>query len=257
MPTSPFTLIAGVEISQGSVATLDHGQVDTGHDYGDPAGAALDWLDQGAGWLHVADLDAELGTGTNTGAIAHVLARTHGAAHVQLAGGIRDAATLQAALHHRPARVVLDTAALADLDFVRSAIAAQPDHVAAGITAHRSALHAPGSAVHGAELTDVLAALEAAGCRTYVVTDVDAEGARKGSDRHVLEQVCARVDGEVIACGGIARTGDLHHLVEMAPDGVVGAVVDRPLYTSAFTFADALTAIAPRWDPYEWGPAQP
>ena len=254
MSTFQFTLIAGVEITQGQVGALKKGEIDTKHTYGDPVAAAGHFIGQGAQWLHLADLDAAGGDGDNAKLIHRIIAEYRRDAHLQLAGGIFDDATLAAALHTGCQRIVIDTAALADLAWVQRALTTHGERVAVDITAHGLGLYAPGTAAHGVDVAAVLAQL---GRGTFLATDVDAEGARKGSNRQVLAEVSAAARGHVIANGGIAHLEDLHHIVDLVPDGVTGAVVDRALYNGAFGFAEGLAAIAPRYDPYHWGPAQP
>ena len=256
MSKPPFALIPGVEITAGAVGSVSHGQVDSQHTWGDPVEAARHWINQGAQWLHVADLDAATGAGSNAGALAHVAREIRGRARFELSGGIVDEASLSAALALGADRVVVDASALADHDWTAKAFAQHGARLAVGITAHGHELVAPGTSVNGSELDDIVHQFNALGARAWVVTDVDAKGLRKSRDRHVLEAVCARAHGEVIAFGGIERLDDLHALTAMTGHGVGGAVVDRALYTDAFTFAEAIAAIEPRFDMFYWGPAQ-
>lgn len=259
MSKQQFALIAGVEITQGQVGSLDHGDIDGRHLWGDPVAAAQRWAGEGAQWVHVADLDAAAGTGSNADVVARTVHAVRGRVRVEVAGGVRDQASLDRAFHVGADRVVLDPAALADPDWVAAAIHAHPGRIAAGITAHHEGgLVAPGSDVDGLSVDEVVERLRAAHCPAYVVTDVDAKGLRKSRDRHVLMAVCRDAPGaEVIAFGGITRLDDLHALADLAPHGVAGAVVDRALYTDAFTFAEAVAAIEPRFDMFFWGPPQP
>lgn len=252
-----FTLIAGVEISDGQVGLLSKGTVDASAHLGDPVAAAHRWVGEGAQWIHVADLDAATGRGSNHSAIKAVADSVRGKAHLQIAGGIRDAASFEQALQLRPQRIVLGTAALADLPWLSSVLATHADVVAVDLAVHKLTLHAPGTSVHGTPLDDSLLALESAGCKTFVVTDVDAEGSHKGSKRKALKLVCELERHHVIAGSGIAHLGDLHHLFELVPIGLQGAVLDAALYEGAFTYAEAIAAAEPHYDLYMWGPAQP
>ena len=256
MSKPPFALIPGVEITNGTVGSVSHGTVDSSHTWGDPVAAARPWIDQGAQWLHVADLDAAAGTGSNASVLSHVAREVRGRARFEVSGGIVDESTLAAALALGADRVVVDAAAWADGVWVTAAFAAHGDRLAAGITAHRQQLVAPGTNLDGTDLDDIVHRFNEAGARAWLVTDVDANGLRKSRDRHVLEAVCARAHGEVIAFGGIERLDDLHALTAMTGHGIAGAVVDRALYTEAFTFAEAIAAIEPRFDMFFWGPAQ-
>ncbi|MFZ0322961.1 MAG: HisA/HisF-related TIM barrel protein [Actinomycetes bacterium] len=256
MSNAQFTLMAGVEISQGQVEVLSHGEADDRYSYGDPVAAARTWVGQGAQWIHLADLDAVEGTGDNARLVKQVLDHCRGQAHVQLAGGIRDDASLAAALDTSCARAVIDTAALSDLAWVEKAVAAGGKRVGVAITGHKDQVYAPGSDAHGADLYEVLERLKASGCSSYIVTDVDSKGVRKKSQRHVLDAVLAQAHGHVVCCGGISHLQDLHALTEEVPHGLAAAVVDRALYTGEFSYAEALAALVPRYDLYHWGPPQ-
>ncbi len=254
MSNAQFTLMAGVEIANGQVEVLNHGEADDTHEYGDPRAAAQKWVNAGAHWIHIADLDAAAGRGNNAAEVAQAIGACRGAAHVQLAGGIRDDASLAAALRTPARRVVTDAAALADLDWVARVGVNADDRVAVGITAHGAEIFAPGSGAHGLDLVTVLESLKAARCRNFVVTDVDSKGVRKKSQRHVLAAVLKHSFGHVVCCGGISYLQDLHALTELVPQGLSGAVVDRALYTEAFTFPEAAAALEARYDLYYWGP---
>ena len=254
MPSTAFTLMAGVEIAHGQVEVLSHGEADDTHPFGDPVSAARRWIEQGAQWLHVADLDAAAGVGSNAGLVAAVLDACRGAAHVQLAGGIRDDTSLGEALRTKARRVVIDSAALADMSWIASSLKDAGDRVAVSITAHESQIFAPGSQAHQLDLVTVLAELKSSGCRNFVVTDVDSKGVRKKSQRHVLNAVLSDSFGHVVCCGGVSYLQDLHALTELVPQGLSGAVVDRALYTEAFTYPEAVAALEARYDLTYWGP---
>lgn len=254
MSNAQFTLIAGVEIANGEVEVLSHGEADDRHSYGDPVAAARKWIGQGAQWIHLADLDAAAGKGDNTSLVLQVVSRCRTDARIQLAGGIRDDESLNAGLESGAHRVVIDAAALADMTWVAQAISRHGDRLGVDITAHREDIFAPNSPAHGLDLVTVLQELKAAHCPAYVVTDVDSKGVRKKSQRHVLTTVLGQAHGHVVCCGGISYLQDLHALTEQVPHGLAAAVVDRALYTDAFSFTEAVAALVPRYDLYHWGP---
>ena len=256
MSNAQFTLMAGVEIAGGELEVLSHGEADDRQSYGDPVAAARKWIGQGAQWIHLADLDAAAGKGHNAQLVTKVIQHCRTDAHIQLAGGIRDDATLEAALRTGCQRVVIDAAACGEMDWVEAAIAAHDKRIAVAITAHRETIFAPGSSAHGIDVVTVLDRLKAAKCATYVVTDVDSNGVRKKSQRHVLTAVLAQVHGHVVCCGGISRLQDLHTLTEQVPHGLAAAVIDRALYTDEFSFTEAIAALEARYDLFYWGPPQ-
>ncbi|MDQ1245977.1 MAG: phosphoribosyl isomerase [Actinomycetota bacterium] len=252
-----LTLLAAVEVAGGVTAIRDRERVRTDREFGEPVADARAWIEQGATWLHLADLDAAAGKGSNQEVLQQVASAVGRRAKVQVAGGFRDAASVAAAFRAGFDRVVVDTAALLPGDWLAAAFAAHPHRVVASIEAHNGRLWAPGSASDGAELESVLTALVAAGCPGYLVTSVDREGTRKGPDLGLVRQVCATTGAPVGVAGGIAKLEHLHELVELAPDGVVAAVLDAALYRDYFSVAEAIAAVEPRFDPYRWGPAQP
>ena len=144
-------------------------------------------------WLHLVDLDAAFGRGANRELIAEVVGRLDIA--VELSGGIRDDASLDAALATGCARVNIGTAALERPDWVRSAIDRHGDRIAVGLDVRGTTLSARGWTQDGGELFDVLARLDAEGCARYVVTDVHRDGTLTGPNLELLRDVCAATDG--------------------------------------------------------------
>lgn len=258
MTPRPFALMPAVDIQQGSAVRLVKGAAGTETDYGDPVAAAKSWVDQGAGWLHVVDLDRAFGRGSNADIVAQVVAAVRDTVEVvEVAGGIRDDASLAAALATGATRVVIGTAALESPDWVASAIASHGDRIAVSLDVRGTTLAARGWTQEGGDLFETISRLDVAGCARYVVTDVDRDGTMEGPHFHLLHRVCKHTDRPIMASGGIAKLEDLHKLVEMMPDGIEGAIVGRALYDGAFSLADAIAAVQARFDFYQWGPPQP
>jgi 1-(5-phosphoribosyl)-5-[(5-phosphoribosylamino)methylideneamino] imidazole-4-carboxamide isomerase/N-(5'phosphoribosyl)anthranilate isomerase len=241
-----LTLLPAVDVRNGTAVRLFQGESGTETDYGSPLDAALDFQAQGAQWIHLVDLDAAFGTGSNRALLAEVIGRLD--VDVELSGGIRDDETLQAALATGCRRVNLGTAALEDPDWTCRAIAEHGDRIAVGLDVRGTTLAARGWTREGGDLWDTLARLDADGCARYVVTDVTKDGTLRGPNLDLLRDVCLRTDRPVIASGGVARLDDLHRLGELVADGVEGAIVGKALYSGAFTLAEALAAVAPRRD---------
>ena len=241
-----FTLLPAVDVSGGSAVRLVRGVAGTESVFGDPLEAALAWQRDGAQWIHLVDLDAAFGRGSN----AELLARVVGALDVavELSGGIRDDASLAAALATGCARVNLGTAALEDPRWCARVIAEHGERVAVGLDVrideedHR--LVARGWTQDRGDLWEVLDRLDADGCPRYVVTDVTKDGTMHGPNLRLLREVCARTKAAVIASGGVSSVADLRALAGLAPDGVEGVVVGKALYVGAFTLPQALAAIA-------------
>jgi len=259
--TSPkprmLQLLPAVDVADGQAVRLVQGKAGSETMYGSPLAAAQSWVSQGAEWIHLVDLDAAFGRGTNALLIAEVVREVSGAVKVELSGGIRDDDSLARALATGCQRVNLGTAALEDPAWTEKVIKEHGDRIAVGLDVRGHTLAARGWTSEGGDLWETLGRLDAAGCQRYVVTDVAKDGTMHGPNFLLLKEVCAATSKPVIASGGIARLEDLHKLADMVPQGVEGAIVGRALYDGAFTLAEAIVAVEARYDPYEWGPARP
>ena len=237
-----FELLPAVDVADGQAVRLVQGRAGSETAYGAPLDAALTWQRDGAEWIHLVDLDAAFGRGSNAALLAEVVATVD--VKVEMSGGIRDDQSLQAALDTGCTRVNIGTAALEDPDWCASAIARFGDRVAVGLDVRGSTLAARGWTRDGGDLWDVLARLDAQGCSRYVVTDVTKDGTLRGPNLDLLREVCAATDAPVVASGGVSSLQDLIALAGLAPLGVEGAIVGKALYAGAFTLPQALAAVA-------------
>jgi 1-(5-phosphoribosyl)-5-[(5-phosphoribosylamino)methylideneamino] imidazole-4-carboxamide isomerase/N-(5'phosphoribosyl)anthranilate isomerase len=244
----PLTLLPAVDVAGGRAVRLVQGEAGSETSYGDPLEAALTWQRDGAEWVHLVDLDAAFGRGSNRDLLAEVVGRLDIA--VELSGGIRDDESLDAALASGAARVNLGTAALEDPDWVRRAIARVGERIAVGLDVRGTTLAARGWTSEGGELFDVLARLDADGCARYVVTDVRRDGTLTGPNLDLLRRVTEATDRPVVASGGVSSLADLRAIAGVP--GVEAAIVGKALYAGAFTLPEALAAV---WHGRE--PAEP
>lgn len=233
-------LLPAVDVSDGQAVRLVQGEAGSETSYGDPLEAALAWQSAGAGWIHLVDLDAAFGRGSN----AELLATVVGAVdvRVEMSGGIRDDDSLRAAIATGCARVNLGTAALEDPDWTRAAIAEYGERVAVGLDVRGTTLAGRGWTRESGDLFETLARLDADGCARYVVTDVTKDGTLRGPNLDLLREVCARTEAPVVASGGVATLADVAALRALVPLGVEGAIVGKALYAGAFTLPEALDA---------------
>jgi phosphoribosyl isomerase A len=238
-----LTLLPAVDVAAGQAVRLVRGAAGTETRYGDPLDAALAWQQAGAEWIHLVDLDAAFGRGSNGPQLAAMIGRLD--VQVELSGGIRDDAALHAALATGCRRVVIGTAALENPGWVRGAIGEHGDRIAVGLDVRGTRLAARGWTADGGELDDALDRLEADGCHRYVVTDIDKDGMLRGPNLDLLRRVCARTDKPVIASGGVSSLADLHAIAALTPLGVEGAIVGKALYAGAFTLVQALAEMSP------------
>ena len=231
-------LLPAVDVAAGQAVRLVQGEAGSETSYGDPLEAALAWQSAGAEWIHLVDLDAAFGRGSNRDLLADVVAALD--VRVEMSGGIRDDASLAAAMATGCARVNLGTAALEDPNWTRRAIAEYGDRVAVGLDVRGTTLAARGWTKEGGDLWETLARLDADGCARYVVTDVTKDGTLRGPNVELLREVCARTKRPVVASGGVSSLADLEALRELVPLGVEGAIVGKALYAGQFTLQQAL-----------------
>ncbi|MBC3763677.1 bifunctional 1-(5-phosphoribosyl)-5-((5-phosphoribosylamino)methylideneamino)imidazole-4-carboxamide isomerase/phosphoribosylanthranilate isomerase PriA [Quadrisphaera oryzae] len=231
-------LLPAVDVADGQAVRLVQGEAGSETHYGAPLDAALAWQEGGAEWIHLVDLDAAFGRGSNAELLASVVGALD--VDVELSGGIRDDASLERALSTGCRRVNLGTAALEDPEWTASAIARHGDRIAVGLDVRGTTLAARGWTKDGGDLWEVLARLDRDGCSRYVVTDVTKDGTLRGPNTELLAQVCAATDAPVIASGGISSLDDLRELRALVGDGVEGAIVGKALYAGAFTLPEAL-----------------
>jgi phosphoribosyl isomerase A len=242
MPSPALTLLPAVDVADGQAVRLTQGAAGTETGYGDPVDAANEWVEQGAEWIHLVDLDAAFGRGNNYELLKRVVANTPSSVSVELSGGIRDDASLAAALATGCRRVNLGTAALENPDWADAVIRSHGDRIAVGLDVRGTTLAARGWTREGGDLWEVLDRLETAGCSRYVVTDVNKDGMLSGPNLDLLRLMCEHTDKPVIASGGVSSLQDLIELRELVPLGVEGAIVGKALYAGAFTLPQALAA---------------
>ena len=220
LTTTRLTLLPAVDVAGGQAVRLIQGAAGTETGYGDPLAAAMAWQAAGAQWIHLVDLDAAFGRGSNAALLASVVQRLDVA--VELSVG---------------------TAALESPDWVRRAIAEHGDKIAVGLDVRGTRLAARGWTRDGGDLDETIARLEADGCSRYVVTDVTKDGMLSGPNLDLLRQVCARTERPVIASGGVSSLADLRAIASLRPLGVDGAIIGKALYAGAFTLEQALAAV--------------
>ncbi|KPN18002.1 MULTISPECIES: bifunctional 1-(5-phosphoribosyl)-5-((5-phosphoribosylamino)methylideneamino)imidazole-4-carboxamide isomerase/phosphoribosylanthranilate isomerase PriA [Arthrobacter] len=235
--TPILELLPAVDVADGQAVRLVQGEAGSETSYGDPLDAAMAWQNDGAEWVHLVDLDAAFGRGSNLPLLKRVVEALD--IKVELSGGIRDDESLDKALELGARRVNLGTAALENPEWTASAIARYGDAIAVGLDVRGTTLAARGWTKEGGDLWEVLARLEDAGCPRYVVTDVTKDGTLRGPNVDLLRDVLARTDRPVVASGGISSLDDLAALRELVPLGLEGTIVGKALYAGAFTLPQA------------------
>jgi len=231
-------LLPAVDVQGGQAVQLVQGVAGSEKVFGSPQEAARRWQDAGAEWIHLVDLDAAFGRGSNADLIAGIVAGLD--LKVELSGGIRDDASLERALATGCRRVNIGTAALERPEWCEQVIAGYGDRIAIGLDVRGTRLAARGWTREGGDLWETLERLDAAGCARYVVTDVASDGMLTGPNFDLLRAVCERTPARVVASGGISSLEDLRGLRELVPLGVEGAIIGTALYVGNFTLTEAL-----------------
>ncbi|OBH20313.1 bifunctional 1-(5-phosphoribosyl)-5-((5-phosphoribosylamino)methylideneamino)imidazole-4-carboxamide isomerase/phosphoribosylanthranilate isomerase PriA [Mycolicibacter terrae] len=240
-----MVLLPAVDVVDGRAVRLVQGKAGSETEYGSALEAALGWQRDGAEWIHLVDLDAAFGRGSNRELLADVVGRLD--VKVELSGGIRDDESLAAALATGCTRVNLGTAALENPQWCARAIADHGEKIAVGLDVQREngsyRLRGRGWETDGGELWPVLERLDREGCSRFVVTDVTKDGTLGGPNLELLGEVADRTDAPVIASGGVSSLDDLRAIATLVDRGVEGAIVGKALYAGRFTLPEALTAV--------------
>lgn len=234
-------LLPAVDVVDGQAVRLVQGALGSETSYGSPLDAALQWQAGGAEWVHLVDLDAAFGKGSNRELLADVIGQLD--IRVELSGGIRDDESLAAALATGCTRVNLGTAAIENPDWCAKAISQYGDRIAVGLDVRGTTLAGRGWTKEGGDLFETLARLDRDGCSRYVVTDVAKDGTLTGPNLELLRQVCAATDKPVVASGGVSSLQDLRDIATLSEIGVEGAIIGKALYAGEFTLPEALTAV--------------
>ena len=231
-------LLPAVDVKDGQAVRLVQGELGSESNYGAPIDAALDFQRAGAEWIHLVDLDAAFGIGSNAELLAEVIGKLD--IKVELSGGIRDDESLRRALATGCRRVNLGTAALENPGWTSRVIAEFGDRIAVGLDVRGRTLAARGWTKEGGDLFETIERLDKDGCARYVVTDVTKDGTLKGPNLELLRSVCDVTKAPVVASGGISSLADIEALKSLVEIGVEGAIMGKALYAGAFTLEEAL-----------------
>ena len=230
-----------IDLKGGQVVRLAEGDMDRATVYGDdPAAQAMLFAQAGARHLHVVDLDGAFAGGSvNGGAVREIIRAFPG--HVQLGGGIRTRASVEAWIDAGVARVVIGTAALEDPDFVRGIARDFPGGIVVAVDAKDGMVATRGWAdISDIGVIDLARRFEDAGVAALLFTDVGRDGLLKGCNIEATVDLARAVDIPVIASGGVKGIGDIHMLALHVRDGVEGVITGRALYDGRLDLAAAL-----------------
>lgn len=231
-------LLPAIDVKGGRAVRLVQGELAHESQYGAPIEVAQEFVAAGAEWIHLVDLDAAFGIGSNAQLLAEVIASVE--IKVELSGGIRDDESLRKALATGCQRVNLGTAALEDPEWTAKVIGEFGDRIAVGLDVRGHTLAARGWTREGGNLFDTIERLDRDGCSRYIVTDVAKDGTLTGPNLELLREVCAATNKPVVASGGVSTLEDLIAIRALTEIGVEGSIVGKALYAGAFTLEEAL-----------------
>lgn len=236
-------LYPAIDLKDGQCVRLLKGAMDRATVFNDdPAAQARAFVDQGAEWLHLVDLNgAFAGAPVNAQAVEAILAAVE--VPCQLGGGIRDMATIESWLDKGLRRVILGTVAVEDPDLVAEAARAFPGRVAVGIDARAGRVATRGWATETeVEATELAQRFEDAGVAAIIYTDIDRDGAMGGPNVTATAALARATRLPVIASGGVSSLDDL---VALRDCGVAldGAISGRALYDGKLDLAQAMATL--------------
>lgn len=237
---SDFEIYPAIDLKEGKGVRLLHGDFNKMTIYApDPAAQAQSFLDLGANWVHVVDLDGALaGDGVNVAAVKAILAT---GAKIQLGGGIRTMAHIEGWLSAGVARVILGTAALRDPQLVKQAAQAFPNQIAVGADATGGMIAAEGWLdVSDVKATDLVRRFEDCGVAAVIFTDIGRDGALTGVNADATAEIARAVSIPVIASGGVADVSDIDACLAHRESGIAGVITGRAIYDGRLDLADAI-----------------
>ena len=238
MTLPELQILPAIDVKDGRAVRLFQGELAKESNYGLPVEVAKEFSAEGASWIHLVDLDAAFGIGSNFELIQEVISSVD--IKVELSGGIRDDDSLKRALSTGCKRVNLGTAAIENPEWTAKVIGQYGEKIAVGLDVRGHTLATRGWTEQGGDLFEMISKLDAAGCSRYIVTDVTKDGTLTGRNLELLREVCAATSAPVIASGGISELQDLIDLRAMTNLGVEGAIVGKAIYSGAFSLVQAL-----------------
>jgi phosphoribosylformimino-5-aminoimidazole carboxamide ribotide isomerase len=237
-------LYPAIDIRDGHAVRLLQGDYERETVYdADPADAARRWAGEGAEFLHVVDLDgAKAGEPQNLEAVRRIAAAVE--CPIQVGGGLRDAAAVDAVLGAGAERVVIGTAALRDPDFLAAALEKHGERIVVSVDAKDGRVALQGWTEAGEEtVVEAVAELSSRGVQRFLCTAIEVDGTMEGPALEDLSRITAATDAQIIASGGVGDLSHLQSLAQLHAPNLEGAIVGRALYEHRFTVSEAIAAL--------------
>ena len=236
-------LYPAIDLKDGECVRVVHGDFSTATVFNDdPADQARTWAGAGFEWLHVIDLNGSAaGRAVNGAAVEAILNAV--SIPVQLGGGVRSLANIEAWVEAGVSRVILGTAAVRDPDLVKTAARQWPEQIAVSVDVRKGQVAVQGWLEDsGLDALTVARRFEDAGVSALIVTDIDRDGALMGFNVEVFGAIADAIHIPVIAAGGLATVADIQRLKARGGTPIAGAVLGRALYAGTISPGDALAA---------------
>jgi phosphoribosylformimino-5-aminoimidazole carboxamide ribotide isomerase len=234
-------IFPAIDLKEGRCVRLLQGRFDQETVYGDdPAAMAARWVDAGAEWLHIVDLNGSVGKKpVNRDAILSI--RRAVSAKIELGGGIRNLDTISFYLDAGLDRIILGTAAYRDPDLVYAAASRYPGQIAIGLDARGENVVVEGwTQTTDRDYLDMAGHFEGLGVAAMIYTDVERDGMRTGPNLERTGKLARTVNVPVIASGGVNNIDDIRALKSLERDGVQGVISGKALYEGSLDFQEAL-----------------
>jgi len=230
-----------VDLSSGKSVRLSQADLGSAEYDADPYEIVQTFVNDGARWIHLADLDQAFGKGHNQEVIASVVS-DFTQTNFQLSGGISGPKTLEIAMAQKPSRVNLSSASLGDLNWLKQVFEIFPEVLAFGLDVLDGRVIPRGSSQDFGSLEKVLDELNDIGVKQYVVTDVSRDGMLSGPNLGLLREVFEQTGALIISSGGISSLEDLESIKSL--DFVDSVILGKALYVGNFTLQEALEVVS-------------
>ena len=234
-------ILPAIDVKGGVAIRLTKGELDNQIKYGDPLEVADEFVKSGVNWIHLVDLDAAFGLGSNFEILDSIIKGVD--IKIQLSGGIKDDESLNRALTTNCSRINLGTAALENPEWVESVIKKHGDKIAVALDVDGKVLSPRGGTKSGGDLFQMITRLDKAGCARYVLTDVNRDGALTGPNLELLKEVTSFTKTPIVASGGVSSLSDVKALMRLTDQGVEAVIIGKGLYTGAFTLPEVLATV--------------
>ena len=246
MKNEAFTLYPAIDIKNGKCVRLLFGDLEKETIYGDdPLDKAIWFVDQGAEWIHIVDLDGAVkGKNENRPVIQKILKTLNNKVKIQIGGGIRDRETMDFWLQNSVERVILGTLATENYEFIQNLDKRYYKKIIIGADV-RDGMIASHGWINQSKINaiDLMNKFNPSIINSVIYTDISKDGSLKGVSLNQTRRFAKSIPHPVIASGGVGSIEDIAKLSDEISNGIEGVVIGRALYEKKFTFTEALNSL--------------